>query len=43
MYKRQEHITIIMISHDVDNAMNDATRVMKIGKDISIRSAEDDR
>ena len=40
---REEHITIIMISHDVDNAMNDATRVMKIGKDISIRSAEDDR
>ena len=24
-------------------AINDATRVMKIGKDISIRSAEDDR
>lgn len=40
---REEDITIIMISHDVDNAMNDATRVMKIGKDISIRSAEDDR
>ena len=40
---REEDITIIMISHDVDNAINDATRVMKIGKDISIRSAEDDR
>lgn len=38
---REEDITIIMISHDVDNAMNDATRVMKIGKDISIRSAEE--
>lgn len=40
---REYNITIIMISHDVDNAMNDATHVMQIGKEISIRSAEDDR